>query len=166
MSIRNIAQGGLLICLSSVLQLIPASFGEIFVIVTIFSAIPIYILSRLNPKVGLLGYIIAGILIFFFNAHEGLFFLFTNGVVGFSLGAFNYMLKSRFLISLSSGIVLTLSLTLVNFIIGIPVLGVNLPGNLLIQVSIIMFFSLIYCSIYLFLANFIYNYLKRCYPFN
>lgn len=166
MSIRNIAQGGLLICLSSVLQLIPASFGEIFVIVTIFSAIPIYILSRLNLKVGLLGYIIAGILIFFFNAHESLFFLFTNGVVGFSLGAFNYMLKSRFLISLSSGIVLTLSLTLVNFIIGIPVLGVNLPGNLLIQVSIIMFFSLIYCSIYLFLANFIYNYLKRCYPFN
>lgn len=166
MSVRNIAQGGLLICLSSVLQLIPASFGEIFVIVTIFSAIPIYILSRLNPKVGLLGYIIAGILIFFFNAHEGLFFLFTNGVVGFSLGTFNYMLKSRLLISLSSGIVLTLSLTLVNFIIGIPVLGVNLPGNLLIQISIIMVFSLIYCSIYLFLANFIYNYLKRCYPFN
>jgi len=166
LNVRNIAQGGLLICLSSMLQLLPTSFGEIFVIFTIFSAIPIYILSKLNPRVGLLGYIIAGTLIFSFNAHEGLFFLFTNGVVGFSLGAFNYRLKSKVLISLFSGIVLTLSLTLVNFIIGIPVLGVNLPGNLLIQISILMFFSLVYCFIYLFLANFIYNYLKRCYPFN
>lgn len=165
LNVRNVAQGGLLICLSSVLQLLPTSFGEIFIIVTIFSAIPLYILSRLNPKSGLLGYIIACILIFFFNAHEGMFFLFTNGVVGFSLGTFNNMLKSKFLISLFSGIALTLSLILVNFIIGIPVLGVNLPGNLLIQIIILMFFSLVYCFIYLLLANFIYNYLKRCYPF-
>lgn len=163
---RNIAQGGLLICLAALLQLLPASFGEVFVIITIFSAIPIYILSRLNPKAGLIGYIIAAILIFLFNAHEGLFFLFTNGVVGVSLGAFNHRLKSKMLISLFSGVFLTLSLLLVNFIIGIPVLGVNLPGKLLVQVCILLFFSLIYCFIYLFLASFVYEYLKRCYPFN
>ena len=166
LNIRNIAQGGLLICLSVLLQLLPTSLGEVFVIVTIFSAIPIYILSRLNPKAGLLGYIISAILIFLFNAHEGIFFLFTNGVVGFSLGALNYKLKSKLLISLFSGILLTLSLALVNFIIGFPVLGTNLPGNLLIQISILFLFSLIYCFIYLLLANFMYNYLKRCYPFN
>lgn len=165
-SIRNIAQGGLLICLSVVLQLIPTSFGEVFIIATILSAIPIYILSRLNPKVGFVGYIIAGILIFFFNAHEGLFFFFTNGVVGFSLGVFNYILKSKVLISIFSGIILTLSLSVVNFIVGIPVLGINLTGNLLTQVGILMLFSIIYCFIYLFLANYVYNYLKRRYPFN
>lgn len=165
LSIRNIAQGGLLICLSFVLQLLPASLGEIFVIATIFSAIPIYILSRLNPKAGLLGYIIASTLIFLFNSHEGLFFLFTNGAVGFSLGTFNYMIKSKLLIAMLSGIFLTLSLSIVNFIIGIPVLGVNFQWNLLTQFSILMFFSFVYCFNYLFLAAFIYNYLKRRYSF-
>jgi hypothetical protein len=166
LSVRNIAQGGLLVCLAAVLQLLPASFGEVFVIITIFSSIPIYILSRLNPRAGLIGYIIAAILIFLFNAHEGLFFLFTNGVVGVSLGTFNYRLKSKVLISLFSGFVLTVSLFLVNFIIGIPVLGVSLPGNLMVQVCILMFFSIIYCFIYLFLASYVYEYLKKCYPFN
>lgn len=166
MSIRNIAQGGLLICLSCILQLLPVSFGEVFVIASIFSAIPIYILSRLNPRVGLFGYIISGILIFLFNSHEGLFFLFTNGIVGFSLGAFNYRFKSRILVSLFSGIVLTLSLSVVNFIVGIPVLGTNLPGNLFTQISFLIFFSIVYCFIYLLFASFIYNYLKRRYPFN
>lgn len=166
MSVRNIAQGGLLICLAVVLQLLPASFGEVFVIFTIFSAIPIYILSRLNPKAGLIGYMIAAVLIFLFNAHEGMFFLFTNGVVGFSLGVFNYRFKSKVFISLLGGIVLTVSLLLVNFIIGIPVLGVNLPGNTIVQVCILLFFSLLYCFIYLFLASFVYEFLKRCYPFN
>ncbi len=166
LSIRNIAQGGLLICLSAVLQLLPTSFGEVFIISTVLSAIPIYILSRLNPKVGLLGYIIAGMLIFFFNVHEGLFFLFTNGAVGFSIGTFNHMLKSKLLISILSGMVLTLSLSSVNFIIGIPVLGINLPGNLPIQIGVLLVFSIVYCFIYLLFANFIYNYLKRRYPFN
>ncbi|MEL7648892.1 MAG: hypothetical protein AAGU76_12410 [Sedimentibacter sp.] len=166
MSARNIAQGGLLICLAAVLQLQPALFGEIFVIITTFSAMPIYILSRLNLRAGLIGYIIAAILIFLFNAHEGLFFLFTNGVVGFSLGAFNHRLKSKVFISLFSGIILTLSLVLVNFVIGIPVLGVTLPGNLLVQICILLFFSLNYCFLYLFLASFVYDYLKQCYPFN
>lgn len=165
MSIRNIAQGGLLICLSAILQLLPTTFGEIFIIATILSAIPIYILSRISPKVGLIGYIIAGICIFFFNVHEGLFFLFTNGLVGVSLGTFNYILESKLLISLFSGIVLTLSLSIVNFIIGIPVLGINLPGKLLTQISILMVFSIVYCFVYLYLANFIYNFLKKRYPF-
>ncbi|MDD2495948.1 MAG: hypothetical protein PHE29_12240 [Tissierellia bacterium] len=165
MSIRNIAQGGLLICLSAILQLLPTTFGEIFIIATILSAIPIYILSRISPKVGLIGYIIAGICIFFFNVHEGLFFLFTNGLVGVSLGTFNYILESKLLISLFSGIVLTLSLSIVNFIIGIPVLGINLPGKLLTQISILMVFSIVYSFVYLYLANFIYNFLKKRYPF-
>lgn len=166
LTIRNIAQGSLLICLSAILQLLPTSFGEVFVIATILSAIPIYFLSRLNPKVGLIGYIIAGTLILMFNTHEGLFFLFTNGVVGFSIGTFSYMLKFKLLISIFSGMVLTLSLCIVNFIIGINVLGFNLPGNILTQIGILMAFSSIYCFLYLLLANFIYNYLKRRYPFN
>ncbi|MDF2678201.1 MAG: hypothetical protein K0Q97_2545 [Bacillota bacterium] len=165
-NIRNIAQGGLLICLSAILQLLPTSFGEIFIIASILSSIPIYILSRINPKVGLIGYIITGILIFLFNAHEGLFFLFTNGPVGFALGNFNYKLKSKLLISLLSGIVLTLSLCIVNFIVGIPVLGNSLPGNLLTQIGILMVFSILYCFIYLLFANFIYIFLEKRYPFN
>lgn len=166
LNIRSIAQGSLLVCLSVLLQLLPTTFGEVFITATILSAIPIYILSRLNPKVGFVGYIVAGVLIILINAHEGLFFIFTNGVVGYSLGAFSYLLNSKLLISILSGIVLTLLLSIVNFIVGIPVLGINLPGNLLIQIIIIIVFSIIYCFIYLLLANFIYNYLKRRYPFN
>lgn len=165
-NIRIVAQGGLLICISAVLQLLATAFGEIFVFASILSSIPIYILSRINPKVGIIGYMIAGLLIFLFNAHEGLFFLFTNGPVGFALGAFNYLFKSKTLISVFSGIVLTISLGTVNFIVGIPVFGINLPGNLISQICILLAFSVIYCFIYLLFASFIFNFLRKRYPFN
>lgn len=165
MSIRNITQGGLLICLSVLLQLLPAAFGEIFIIATILSAVPIYIMSRSNPKAGFTAYIITGVLIYTFNSHEGMFFLFTNGLVGFSIGAFSYITKSKIIISILSGVILTFSLAIVNFLIGIPVLGVNFPGSILIQIPVLMAFSIVYCFMYSLFADFTYNYLNRRYPF-
>lgn len=125
------------------------------------SALPIYILARMNPRAGVIGFIAADILIFCFNSHEGLFFLFTNGIVGLSLGILSFYTQSRLLISLGSGLSLAFSLSIMNFIIGISVFIIQTPGTFLIQISIVLLFSICYCSIYSSLANFTFHYLNK-----
>jgi len=90
LNIRHIAIGGFLVGLSITFQLIPVIFGELFVLVTIFSTLPIFIITRLNPKTGGVAFVVTAILVLSFNSHEGLFFIFTNGPVGLALGTLNY----------------------------------------------------------------------------
>lgn len=95
------------------------------------------------------------------SVHEALFFICTNGPVGLSLGLCNHYTDRKIIISLISGIILTLTLSIMNFIIGIPVFGISLSSNFLVQFSFILVFSLTYTSIYLQIANTIFNIIER-----
>lgn len=95
---RIIVLGALLAALAALFQLIPYFFSEMLVLLTIFSGLPIYIISRIKPKVGVLSYIVASAIIIFFTLHEGLFFLCTNGIIGLSLGICNYYTKRKSII--------------------------------------------------------------------
>lgn len=159
-----ITQGGLLVCFSVVLQLLPSILGEIFIIATILSALPIFILARINPKVGFIGFIVSTLLILIFNVHEGIFFLATNGLIGYSLGACSYYIKNKWLISLLSGVILLLGLSIINYIIGIPVFGIDIPGNFTIEIFSMFLFSYFYCYIYLLFAKNLFNQLNKRYP--
>jgi len=130
--------------------LIPVVFGEIFVLATMLSALPIFILARINPRADFIGLTIAGTLILSFNIHEGLFFLFTNGPVGLSLGILSFYTKFMKLIPLVAGLILTSTLSIMNFVIGTPVFVVSIPGNYIVQISILILFYILYCSIYLY----------------
>jgi phage shock protein PspC (stress-responsive transcriptional regulator) len=154
---KFLAIGGLCVCLAVLFQIIPVIFSELFVLTTMLSALPIYIISRINPKLGIVALIGAGIIIMSISTHKGLFFLCTNGPVGISLGTADYYFNKKALISLLSGVILTLTLSFMNYIIGIPVLGTSLPGNFIIQLTIIFLFSILYCFTYLHLARYIYN---------
>ncbi|MBB6214320.1 hypothetical protein HNQ80_000389 [Anaerosolibacter carboniphilus] len=165
MNIRHITLGGFLVSISIVFQLIPVILGEIFILATILSALPIFILAKINPRTGFIGFIVAGILILSFNSHEGLFFLFTNGPVGLSLGTLSCYSKVRRCISIRAGFILASTLSIMNFIIGIPVLLISIPGTLLIQISILIIFSIFYCFIYLYIADLTFNFLNKHYPF-
>lgn len=51
---KTIVLGGLLACLAALFQVLPLFLSEAFVILTIFSSIPIYIICKINPRIGIL----------------------------------------------------------------------------------------------------------------
>src|SRR5689334_8530576 len=118
-----------MICLAVLFQITPVVFSEALVIMTILSAIPIYIICRLDPKLGLLGFVGAAFLIMLFSIHESMMFLFTNGVIGLSHGLCSYFIRKSLVIIIVTSLILTTTLTILNFIIGIPVFGFNLPNS-------------------------------------
>lgn len=136
MTTKYIIIGSLFAALAVLFQLTPYFYSELFVVFTMFSAVPIYIVSRINPKVGMLSYSSAGIIVMILRVHEGLFFLCTNGIIGMSLGICSYYTKKKVLIWGCSSLILAMTLSIMNYVIGIPVLGVNIPGGLIIQIQI------------------------------
>lgn len=158
---KTVIIGALLAALAVLFQLVPVFFSEIFIFLTIFSAVPIYIAARINPKAGFLSYLVAGNLVMFFSTHEGLFFLCTNGIIGVSLGICGYYEKKKITTWLISSAVLTAALSIMNYGIGIPVFGSNIPGTMIIQLIILLLFSFVYNIFYYYFSNFIFNLLKK-----
>lgn len=158
---KTIVIGALLAAIAALFQSMPILLSEAFVFLTIFSAVPIYIVSRINPKTGVLSYFVASMLVMLLSAHEGLFFLCTNGIVGISLGICSYNKKMKAITWVLSALVLTVTLSIMNYGIGIPVFGTKIPGAMIIQIAIIFLFSIIYNIFYYYFSNYIFNNLKK-----
>jgi hypothetical protein len=153
--------GALFAIMAALFQVFPVIFSEVFVFLTIFSAIPIYIVARISPKAGVLAYLVAAMLIMIISTHEGLFFLCTNGIIGCSLGISSYYTNKKAIIWVCSSIALTMTLSIINYGIGIPVFGTKIPGVLYIQLVILFLFSVLYNIIYSYLGNFVYKRLMK-----
>lgn len=158
---KTLIIGSLFAVIAALFQLIPVLFSEVFVIFTIFSAVPIYIVSRINPKAGVLSYFVASMIVILLSVHEGLFFLCTNGIVGISLGICSYYTKAKATTWSLSSLVLTIALSIMNYGIGIPVFGSKIPGGIIIQIAILFLFSVVYNIFYYYFSGFIFNILKR-----
>ena len=158
---RTIVIGSLFAALAALFQLIPVFFSEVLVFLAIFSAVPIYIVSRVNPKAGILSYFVASMIVVILSLHEGLFFLCTNGAIGLSLGISSYYIRRKGAIWILSSIILTITLSIMNYGIGIPVFGSQIPGKIIIQIGIIFLFSTIYNIFYYYFADFIFKRLKK-----
>lgn len=141
--------------LAAILQAAPVFLTEAAVLLTIFSALPIYISARLNPVTGVLSYLAAFFVIMLLSSHEALFFLCTNGVVGLGLGCLRYVKQKRTVTILLNSIALTVSLSIMNYGIGIPVFGTAIPGGWQLQLLLLYLFSAVYSLIYLLFAEFI-----------
>ena len=160
---KLIVLSAFLVCLSAVFQLLPVAFSEVFVLTTIFSGVPIYIIAKLKVKIGIAAYIVSAILIMYVSVHEGLFFLCTNGAIGLSLGICHNRTDKKITINFISTMVLAAALCIMNFFIGIPVFGVKLPISIFIEIGIILVFSFIYSIFYFFIIRLLVNFLnKRC----
>ncbi len=159
---KKIAVVAVLTTFAVIFQIIPVVFSHKYVLLTMFSVIPIYLITCASGPLGLIAFVIAGISIFGISSHEGLFFLFTNGPVGLVLGLGGYFKKQNLAIAFLTGLILTITLSLMNFVMGIKVFGTNIPGPLGVQIISIFLFSFIYSLIYSYIAGFIYRFfLKR-----
>ena len=161
MNTKTVVIGALFAVIAAIFQLTPIFLSEIFVFFTIFSAIPIYIISRINPKAGLLSYFVASMIIMILSVHEGLFFLCTNGIVGISLGICSYYTRNKAITLSLSSLMLTATLSIINYGIGIPVFGRKIPGALVIQIAIIFAFSAIYNIFYYYFSSYVFNLLNK-----
>jgi hypothetical protein len=157
---KIIVIGALMAAVAAMFQSLPVLLSEVFVLLTIISAIPIYIASRINPLSGILSYIVAFVLIFMVSTHEALFFMCTNGIVGLSLGLCRYYKLKKPIIILISSFTMTISLSIMNYGIGIPIFGTAIPGPLPVQVLILYVFSTSYNLIYLLASDAIYKKIK------
>lgn len=160
---KLIVLGAFFVSLSVVFQLIPVMFSEIFVLATMLSALPIYMIAKMNPKIGVAGYITAATLISLFSVHEGMFFMCTNGAVGLALGATHYYTNKKTIIFLISTVALTIALSTMTFIVGIPVFGFAMQINFYIQIGILLIFSLIYSIFYFYISDFIFKTINKRY---
>lgn len=158
---KTVVVGALLAVIAALFQVIPVFLSELFVILTILSAVPIYIVSRLSPKIGLLSYFTASMLIMLISTHEGIFFLCTNGIIGISLGICSYYTKKKTITWLISSVILTITLSIMNYGIGIPVFGTNIPGGIIIQLAILFIFSVVYNIFYYKFSSLIFKLIKK-----
>jgi len=158
---KNIVIGAFMATLAAIFQTLPVLFSEAVVILTILSAVPIYTASRIKPALGVLSYFVASVLVLFVSAHEALFFLCTNGIIGVMLVSCRYYKQKKPIILLISSLAMTISLSFMNYIIGIPVFGVALPGVIIVQIILILLFSFTYNFIYLLFADFLFKRIKK-----
>jgi len=160
---KIIVVGAFLICLSVLFQLIPVVFSEALVLATIFSGVPIYIISKLKIKIGVAAYIVSAIIIMLVSVHEGVFFLCSNGAIGLSLGICHNRTDNKLAIYSISAVVLAAALSIMNFIIGIPIFGFRLPVSAFREIVIIFTFSFFYSIFYFFIIRLLVKLLnKRC----
>lgn len=158
---RTLVLGGLMACLAALFQCLPVFLTEAFVILTMLSALPIYIISKIEPRIGMVALIVSFILIAFFSTHEALFFICTNGPVGAALGILSRHENKLWVVLSGSSFVMTISLCVMNFLIGIPIFGAPIPGTLIIQLLILIVFSVIYTFFYFYFCRIIFNKIIR-----
>lgn len=158
---RMIVLGGMLTGASVLFQVFPVVFTEFFVIVTMLASLPVYIASRIRPSLGITVFVASGILIWFISPHEGIFFLFANGPTGLLLGVGNYYIKQTHLIPVITALITTITLSLVNYLIGIPVFGLEFKISGWLFIICLYVFLLIYNYLYLFFLKYIFNHLTK-----
>jgi hypothetical protein len=161
LKLKTIAMIGILTGLAVLFQIFPALFTHQVVIVTLLSALPIYLITLINPLIGPMAYLVAGIFIFLVSPHESLFFFFANGVLGLSLGTGSYLTKKRVSAARISAVILTITLSLINYRLGILVFGTKIPGPFPVQLAVLLLFSFLYSCLFLYLANILVKKLKK-----
>lgn len=152
--------GALMACIAALFQITPVYLSEAFVILTMFSAIPIFIIAWIKPKIGIAASLASFILISLLSIHEAMIFAFANAPVGIVLGCCSHYTNKKHFIVPIAATVQSCTLIILNFAIGIPIFGVSIPGAQIIQVLIIATFSLVYNFIYLYICGLILGKLK------
>jgi len=137
-----------------VIEVLAAATGEFLVVLTMASTLPIYIICRRSITLGIISYICVGVILLQINPHQLIFFIFTNGLLGISLGFCDKKIMHAVMSILISGIML---------FIGI-IITVNLIGIFIIKWNTGIFaflFSCVYAAFYRFVARKVYEKLNK-----
>lgn len=146
--IRFVCIGGMLTALAILFQAAPVFLPAIGLVLSPLSTLPIAIAATLNILLGFSVLFSSAIILTIISVQEALILLFTTGLLGIVIGAF--LNKKGLIIStLYSSLILSLGMTVLTYIVGIPAF-VDLSRSLSTPLLLFIFFlfSLIYASIW------------------
>lgn len=144
---------GILTGLAIVLQVLPGLLSTQAVLLTVLSALPIFIITRIQPILGPLAYWLAGLLLFVVAPQQSVFFILVNGPLGVLLGIGPLYSGDNRLISLITGMVVAINVGIILFGFQVQIFGAWLMGPLALQMAILALISFLFCYAYLRLAN-------------
>lgn len=161
LSKRVIAFYIILAVLTAALQTSPRILGDAFAFAVILSGLPVYIAARFSCAVGISVYLAATVLSAYMNTGEALFFICINGIIGLSLGILKYRFKSTYAIPALSALIAILILFIINYSFGINIFGNSAFRTPIPQALALFPILYVYCLVYLKLAMFANNLVRR-----
>lgn len=158
---RILAISGLLAGTAILLQVMPGMLGQTFIFVTLFSGFPIFIISTMNPALGFAAYCSTGIAAALVSMPCGILFLFTNGIIGLSLGILSKSVESEAAMSAFTAALTAAMLFLLNYVFGICVFDYSIIKHPIAQVISLFCFLFPFCFAYLKAAIYINAYFSK-----
>lgn len=144
-------------------QAIPLAFSGGLAVLSILCAVPIYIMAKISSRGGLVIYIVVAFLLMLLNLHICVLFLLTNGALGYTLGIWSNYYRDKLCPALISGIVLTITLSVLSFVLGLPINFIEITNIVFLQIIFYFLIATVYSIVYLNLAQLIYKLLNRYY---
>ncbi len=145
MRLKEFILASLLTAIVLVIELVAIATGEVMVIITILSALPLYLLSRVNFVTAVISYICIAALLVLINPHQCLFFVTTNGLLGVTLGLCDSKIKRRSVSVFSGATALFCGIVIAGLAVGFPI-------NSLI-LAVIFPLSVLYTALFSFIAG-------------
>ncbi len=153
METNELTFSAVLTSLILVIEVLAAKTGESMVILTVFSTLPLYILTCKKIRLGLMSYSIVALVLLMINFHQLIFFLCTNGLIGLTLGVLSkYKKVLRIVVTASISVIGLLGVSL---ILGINLFGIVYKSSMVVGVIIIFVIMIIYCWLYDWFARMI-----------
>jgi hypothetical protein len=146
---RMVVLGALLASFATILQSagILAGLGYF---VSALSTLPILIATIISLQMGFLSYIVAFMMISIIQPSELFAYPFTTGLLGLSMGIAFRFFKKGFLVTVFSGILLSLGILFILYIIQFPILGPSVSSSVDMKiVMVITLFSILYSWIWM-----------------
>lgn len=156
MKYKNVVLGIILMLVSILIHFIHIVVDDLPLSITLLSILPIYIINRRNPSIGILAYIGAFMIISSFDYYEGLMFILFNGILGIFLGMFSHYIDKKLLISIMTSIILFISINGIIIVINYTNIYIQSSNALLFQFSIFII-SIIISLASLIICDYIYN---------
>lgn len=144
----------------SIIMCIINSYSNLLTLFIIFSTVPIYIISKKSPSIGLLTYIVLFLSILLTDYYHSIIFLFFYGVIGVFLGMLSHYLNKNILISLINGVILAISINGMNTTLTTDFLRIQYSNGILLQ-SLILLLSIAFSFVTLVICNYIYDILYK-----
>ncbi len=146
MNNNGLAKSGLLSAVAVILQISAGFIPGIGHLLSVFTTLPIQIITSQSWKNGIISFNVAGVLIIFIQPLEAPIFFCATGLIGLLLGLADYLNFSYFIKTLLTSLGLTMGI-----IIAIEVLGIPLFGGLTINLSFVekLFLYLGFAYIYI-----------------
>lgn len=140
---------GVLTGTALLLQVVPGMLAWPFAFISFLSGLPIYVISRLNLRLGFGAYVTVGTAAAVFSMPEGILFLSVSGIAGLSLGLLSKIVESKTLISAFTAVLITMMLFLLNYGLGIHIFDYTILKSPALQAVSLVFFLFPCCFAYL-----------------